>query len=103
MPSHHLLVIGGVAAGMSAASRARRLDPNLHVTVLEKGPHVSYSACGLPWYVAGKLRGEDLIVHDANFFREKRGIEVFTGVEAQEIEMGRRRVRAVVKETAQEQ
>jgi NADPH-dependent 2,4-dienoyl-CoA reductase/sulfur reductase-like enzyme len=98
-----LLVIGGVAAGMSAASRARRLDPDLEITVLEKGPHVSYSACGLPWFVGGKIQASDLLVHSADFFREKRGLDVRIGVEAHEIELGRHRVRAVGTETGQEQ
>jgi len=103
MYSNRLLVIGGVAAGLSAASRARRLDPNLQITVLEKGPHISYSACGLPYYLAGQVRdASDLVVHDAAFFRDHRDIEVLTGHEAVEIEIGRRRVRAVVAETGQE-
>src|SRR5258706_9883911 len=103
MFANRLLVIGGVAAGLSAASRARRLDPNVQITVLEKGPHVSYSACGLPYFLAGQVReASDLVVHDVAFFREKREIEVFTGHEAVEIELGRRRVRAVIRETGQE-
>jgi NADPH-dependent 2,4-dienoyl-CoA reductase/sulfur reductase-like enzyme len=40
-----LLVIGGIAAGLSAAARARRIDPNLEILVLEKGDTVSYGAC----------------------------------------------------------
>jgi len=88
---------------MSAASRARRLDPDLRITVLEKGSDVSYSACGLPWFVGGKLSARDLVVHEADFFREKRGLDVRTGVEAREIELGRRRVRTVSAETGQEQ
>ena len=67
--------------------------PDLQITVLEKGPDVSYGACGLPWFIAGKIRGEQLRVYSADFFRDERKIEVFTGVEALEIEMGRRRVR----------
>ena len=42
-----LLVIGGVAAGLSAAARARRIDPGLEIVVLEKGGDISYGACGL--------------------------------------------------------
>ena len=45
MAPERLVVIGGVAAGMSAASRARRLSPQMEVVVLEKGDHVSYGAC----------------------------------------------------------
>jgi len=46
-----LVVIGGVAAGLSAAARARRIDPRLEIIVLEKGPDISYGACGLPYFV----------------------------------------------------
>ncbi len=102
MNAPQLLVIGGVAAGMSAASRARRLDPDLQIAVLEKGPDVSYGACGLPWLIAGKIQARDLVVHDAEFFREKRGLDVRTGMEAREIELGRRRVRAVSADTGLE-
>ncbi|SRR5579871_987304 len=103
MNRSELLVIGGVAAGMSAASRARRADPRLSITVLEKSRDVSYSACGLPWLAAGKLAARDLVVHDADFFRQKREIDVRTGVEAREIELGRRLVRGVETETGREQ
>jgi len=48
-----VIVIGGVAAGMSAASKIKRIDPNTEVIVYEKGPHLSYGACGLPYYVGG--------------------------------------------------
>jgi NADPH-dependent 2,4-dienoyl-CoA reductase/sulfur reductase-like enzyme len=50
-----LVVIGGVAAGMSAAAKARRLDPELEVLVYEKGPHISYAACGMPYFLAGDV------------------------------------------------
>jgi CoA-dependent NAD(P)H sulfur oxidoreductase len=98
MPSGRLLVIGGVAAGMSAASRARRIDPNLEVLVLERGTNVSYGACGLPYFISGRVeRAEDLIAHTADFFREKRGIDVRLEHEAIEIEPGRRTVHVLVK------
>lgn len=48
-----IIVIGGVAAGMSAASKIKRIDKNAEVVVYEKGPFLSYGACGLPYYVAG--------------------------------------------------
>jgi CoA-dependent NAD(P)H sulfur oxidoreductase len=75
-----LVVIGGVAAGLSAASRARRLDPRLEILVLEKGPFISYGACGLPYLVEGRVhRPEDLIVYTPEYFRKQRNIEVRTG------------------------
>lgn len=48
-----VVVIGGVAAGMSAASKIKRMDPNTEVIVYEKGGYLSYGACGLPYYVGG--------------------------------------------------
>jgi len=48
-----VIVIGGVAAGMSAASKLKRLDPRAEVVVYEKGEYLSYGACGLPYYVSG--------------------------------------------------
>jgi len=104
MYTNRLLVIGGVAAGLSAASRARRIDPRLEITVLEQGSDVSYGACGLPYLVGGPVRSaEQLFVYSPDFFRQHRNIEVLTGTRAVEIEPGRRRVRAVHAETRKEQ
>jgi NADPH-dependent 2,4-dienoyl-CoA reductase/sulfur reductase-like enzyme len=74
------LIIGGDAAGMSAASRAKRNMPDMDVTVLEKTDDVSYSACGMPYNIADAGRKiEDLVVRPAKIFREKQGINLFTG------------------------
>lgn len=54
-----ILVIGGVAGGMSAATRLRRLDGNVEIVVLEKSGHVSYANCGLPYYVGGVIEEEE--------------------------------------------
>ncbi|SNQ60714.1 NAD(P)/FAD-dependent oxidoreductase [Candidatus Methanoperedens nitratireducens] len=78
-----LVIIGGVAAGMSAASKARRLKPDIEILVFEKGGYVSYGSCGLPYYISGMIKSpEDLVVYDAKFFREKRNIGVFLYHEA---------------------
>lgn len=88
-----LVVVGGVAAGMSAASRARRLRPDWQITVLERGPLVSYGACGLPFWIAGQFhRAEDLIVHSPEFFERERNIRVRTNTAVREISPARRRV-----------
>ena len=74
------VIIGGDAAGMSAASRARRNKPDLEVTVLERTGDVSYSACGMPYNIADPNRAiEDLVVREAKVFREKQGINLLTG------------------------
>jgi len=74
------VIIGGDAAGMSAASRAKRNNPDLDVTVLEKTMDVSYSACGMPYNIADPEREiEDLVVRQAHVFREKQDINLLTG------------------------
>jgi CoA-dependent NAD(P)H sulfur oxidoreductase len=73
-----LVVIGGVAAGMSAASRARRLNPKIEIMVFEKSGFVSYGSCGLPYFVSDVIKApENLVVYDAKFFKEKRDIDVY--------------------------
>ena len=54
-----VLIIGGVAGGMSAATRLRRLDENAEIIVLERSGHVSYANCGLPYYVGGVIAEEE--------------------------------------------
>jgi NADPH-dependent 2,4-dienoyl-CoA reductase/sulfur reductase-like enzyme len=81
------LIIGADAAGMSAASRAKRNDPGLELTVLEMTRDVSYSACGLPYNLADPERGiEDLVVRPASVFREKQGIDLRTGHRVERID-----------------
>lgn len=58
-----LVIIGGVAGGMSAATRARRLDENAQITVIEKGGYISFANCGLPYHLGGRIqREEDLLL-----------------------------------------
>jgi NADPH-dependent 2,4-dienoyl-CoA reductase/sulfur reductase-like enzyme len=71
------IVIGGDAAGMSAASKARRENPELEIIALEKGDWASYAACGLPYYLKGNVDNiEDLIAIPPEVFREKRDIDL---------------------------
>ncbi|HMD99914.1 MAG TPA: FAD-dependent oxidoreductase [Terriglobia bacterium] len=94
--AERLIVIGGVAAGLSAASRARRTNPWLEIVVYEKGPDISYSACGLPYFIGGLVRQADsLRVYSPDFFRERRNIRVLTGHEVTEITTSRHRVTVV--------
>lgn len=78
-----IIVIGGVAAGMSAASKVRRLRPDTEIFVFEKSGYISYSACGIPYYTSNIVKSpEDLVMYDAKFFKEKRNIDVFLHHEA---------------------
>ncbi|MGB6544709.1 MAG: FAD-dependent oxidoreductase [Candidatus Acidiferrales bacterium] len=91
MARERLLIIGGVAAGMSAASRARRHDGNLDIVVLEQGSDVSYGACGLPYYISGRVAdAQELVVYTADYFRKHREIDVRLRHKAVGIEPGRR-------------
>lgn len=96
MAPERLLIIGGVAAGMSAASRARKLDPRMEIVVLEKGHDVSYGACGLPYLLSGQVADpKDLVVYTAGFFRTQRNIDARLQHEAVEIEPGKKTVHAL--------
>ena len=93
----HLLVIGGDAAGMSAASQARRLrgPDELAITVLERGGTTSYAACGIPYWIAGLVTERDrLVARRAEEFRAKQAIAVHLGTEAIAIDTATRSVRA---------
>lgn len=92
MPGERIVVVGGNAAGLTAASRARRLDPRLDIVVLESGPDVAYSTCGTPYFLAGDVSPDDLIrMRPADFARE-RDIQVHTSTEVDRILPSQRRV-----------
>ena len=83
----NFVIIGGDAAGMSAASRAKRKNKDLNVVVFEKTQDVSYSACGMPYNIADPSRDMDeLIVRRAEVFREKQGIDLRTFHEVTKID-----------------
>ncbi|MET0763400.1 MAG: FAD-dependent oxidoreductase [Blastococcus sp.] len=89
MSTSRLVVIGGDAAGMSAAAQARRLRPaeELEIVVLEQGPEVSYSACGIPYWIGGLVSDRDrLIARTPEQFAEK-DIEVRTSTRAESIDL----------------
>ena len=73
------VIIGGDAAGMSAASKAKRENPDLDVIAFEKGEWVSYAACGMPYFVKGDIDNlEDLVAVTPEAFREERDIDLRT-------------------------
>ena len=78
-----VVIVGGVAGGASCAARLRRLDERAEILMVERGPHVSYANCGLPYYVGGVIpRESSLLVADERVFREQFAIEVRTRCEA---------------------
>ncbi len=72
-----LIVVGGVAGGMSAAARARRLDESAEIIVLDKGPYVSFANCGLPYFVGGEIeKQESLLVQTPQRLRAALNLDV---------------------------
>lgn len=83
-----LLVIGGGAAGMAAASKAKRTNPALDTLVVEKSKYVSYAPCGIPYYIEGLVKDHNELIHyPAEFFIKKRGINVMTETMVTDIDL----------------
>ena len=71
------LVVGGVAGGMSAAARLRRLDPYAEIIVFERGPHVSFSNCCLPFHLSGMIEeAENLVLMTPKWLKKQYNLEV---------------------------
>lgn len=91
-----IVIIGGVAGGMSAAARARRLDESAHITVLDKGPYVSFANCGLPYHVSGEIPEDgDLLLHTPETLRQSLNLDVRTHTDVTAINREDKTVTAV--------
>lgn len=83
---NRIVIVGGVAGGASAAARARRCDANAEITILEKGPAVSFANCGLPYHLGGEIKDRDkLLVATPELFWDRFRIRVRTGHEVTSI------------------
>lgn len=88
-----VLVVGGNAAGMTAASRAKRVDPTLEITVIEASPRIAYSICGLPYFLSGHVRElSELELFTPESLMNERGIEARVLCRAVELHPPQRRV-----------
>ncbi|AVZ75924.1 flavoprotein oxidoreductase [Streptomyces lunaelactis] len=96
MATERLVVIGGDAAGMSAASQARRLKgpDELEIVAFERGHFSSYSACGIPYWVGGDVPERDDLIARTPAEHRERGIGLRTRTEATEIDVAGQRVRS---------
>ncbi|WP_158859159.1 CoA-disulfide reductase [Lunatibacter salilacus] len=82
-----LVVIGGDAAGMSAASKVRRENPDWEIVVFERSPHTSYAACGIPYYIADQVKNSDsLIARTPETFIKKYNIQAKVNHEVLQID-----------------
>ncbi|MGH1525582.1 FAD-dependent oxidoreductase [Leifsonia sp. L25] len=90
------IIVGGVAGGMSAATRLRRLDESRDIVVFERGPYVSYANCGLPYYVGGVIRDRSsLLLQTPQSLASRFRLDVRTGHEVLAIDAARRTVRVL--------
>jgi len=89
-----VVIIGGVAGGMSVATRLRRLDESASIIVLERSAHVSYANCGLPYYVGGVIESEeDLLLQTPDSLHRRFDLDVRVRTEALSVDASTRRVR----------
>lgn len=89
-----VVIIGGVAAGATVASRLRRLDKDIEIVILEKGHYVSYANCGLPYYISNQIPQKDqLLLMTPQLFKDRFDIDVRVGNEVTEIISDNKEVR----------
>lgn len=97
-----LLIIGGVAAGATAAAKARRLSPDAQITMLEAGPDVSFANCGLPYYIAGDIDSRSkLILQSPESFNEQYQVEVHVNTLVESIDKDKKQVHTSNSQTGQ--
>ncbi|MBP0456726.1 FAD-dependent oxidoreductase [Streptomyces montanisoli] len=104
MAAERMVVVGGDAAGMSAASQARRLRgrDELEIVAFERTRFTSYSACGIPYWIAGDVRERDALVARTPREHAERGIDLRTGTEVVELDVPGQRVLARDLESGEE-
>ncbi len=105
-----IVVIGGGAAGLKAAARARRRDADANITVVEAGKYVSMARCGLPYYVGGLIHELDNLrettygaVRDEVYFKKLKNIDVLTETRAREVDRSRQVVRVVKSDGSEDE
>ncbi len=99
----NLLIIGGVAAGATAAARARRINNDVQITLLEAGSDVSFANCGLPYYIGGDIAyRSSLILASQETFHEQYRVDVHTQTQALKIDRSKKTVLTRNAESGQE-
>lgn len=93
MNGNRVVIVGGVAGGMSTATRLRRLDPDASIVVLERSGHVSYANCGLPYYAGGVIEDrEDLLLQTPDSLHDRFRLDVRVRSEVRSIDTAARTV-----------
>ncbi len=95
-----ILIIGGNVSGLAAASQARRVSPDVEITVLESGDYISYGTCGLPYYISDVVTDpKKLFAYPESFFKEKRNIDVLKNHEVLGLDPQKRQILASVNKS----
>ena len=109
MNSHRIVVIGGVACGPKAAARIKRINPSAEVTLIEKGELLSYSGCGMPFYISGEVHDHNElmqtpvgVVRDTHFFKAVKDINIFNRTVAEKIDRENKKIKALKIDTGEE-
>ena len=98
-----IIIIGGVAGGMSAAARLRRLDEKSDIIVIEKSGYVSFANCGLPYYIGGVIKEKDsLLLETPSTLKEKFNLDVRVKSEAVSINREKKEIKIKNIETNDE-
>ena len=88
-----ILIVGGVAGGASVAARARRLDESAEITMFDKGPHVSFSNCALPFHLSGIVENSDsLVLMSPEQFKKQYKIEARVNSEVTDIKREEKKI-----------
>lgn len=91
-----IVIVGGCAAGMSAAAQARRVDPKAKITVYEMGGYISYAPCGIPYFISGEVKEfSNLLAYTPEKFSQERNVDVLVYHEVKKINIGERTVEVV--------
>ena len=98
-----IIIIGGVAAGATAAAKARRLSPEAQITILEAGADISFANCGLPYYIGGDIKNRSkLILQSPESFKDQYNTDVYLHTMATAIDRENRIVTTVNSKTNEE-
>ena len=97
-----VIIVGGVAGGATTATRLRRLDENSEIILFERGEHISFANCGLPYYVGNVIKNEeDLLVQTPEKFKERFNIDVRISQEVIKIDKENRKVEVKKNDTGE--
>jgi len=98
-----ILIIGGVAAGATAAAKVRRISPTAQITMIEAGPDISFANCGLPYYIGGDIKSRSkLILQSPESFKEQYDVDVHVNTAVSSIDRKAHQVKTTNSQTGEE-